>query len=245
MFRICAPMLSLILILTPIATYAQIEGTAPIEEEAAIQVEGQSKPKRASVNQFREAQAAFQKLRPSLAPAASLMYEIRTANKSGVTEANIGSVRLSLLSNGDRIPIEIDGQHRFVMPDLRSLTGDYRLFANVGKKPIYIAPRIFSPGTSETERRLGDIRLECQTGWAYYKSEISIMWRAGFGLIGGCGSKKIALYYRLPRPVARVTVSDRGKSVALVLSPRFPNAYRAPIYDKSLSNEARISIAYK
>ncbi|MFM9853157.1 MAG: hypothetical protein ACKVOJ_10190 [Sphingomonadaceae bacterium] len=228
-----------LLALTPAAAQS------PAEEEVAIQVEGQTKPQRASVAQFREAQRAFLKFRPLLAPASSLAYEIIASNKSGVTAANIDSIRLSLVSKDNRIPLVIDDKHQFVMPDLLTLGGDYRLFANAGKKPIYIAPRVFSPGTSKADLRLGDVRLTCQIGWAYYKSEIPIIFRAGFGLIGGCNSKRIALLNRLPKPLASVTMSDRGKTVPLPINPKFPNAYRVPIYDKKLSNDARIVAIFK
>jgi hypothetical protein len=228
-----------LLALTPLAAQS------PAEEEVAIQVEGQTKPKLASVSQFREAQKAFLKFRPTLAPASSLAYEIIASNKSGVTAANIGSIRLSLVSKDNRIPIAIDDKHQFVMPDLLTLGADYRLFANVGKKPIFIAPRVFSPGTSKSDVRLGDVRLTCQTGWAYYKSEIPIIFRAGFGIIGGCSSKRIALLNRLPKPLASATITDRGKTSALPLIPKSPNAYRIPIYDKTLSNNARIVAVFK
>ncbi len=217
----------------------------PPEEEAEILVEGQSKPKRASVKQFREAQLAFEKLRPTLAPGATLRYRIVANIKSGVTPANIDAIRLSLVSETDRITIPIGADHQFVMPNLRSISDDYRLFANVGKKPIYIAPRVMSPGTILTDRRVGDLRLECQTGWAYYKSEVSVVMRAGFGMIGGCSSKRVAIYNRMDGPVSSATVIDGKRTLPIPIWPKIPDGYRSPIYDKSLSNDARVKVVLK
>lgn len=217
----------------------------PVEEEAEIQVSGLAKPKRASINQFREALQAFAKHRKAMAPAGPLTFEIIPWEKSGVSTENLDDVRLAFVSKTGRIPIAIDANHRFTLPDLSLLSDDYKLFSNVGKKPIIIFPRIYSPGTDLTNRRLGDLRLECQVGWGFFKSEVPIFMRAGFGLVGGCSSKRVVINNRLPKPVANVTITDAGKTSPIALNPKLPSSYRPPIYNKKLSNEARVRIMFK
>jgi hypothetical protein len=216
------------------------------ESEAEIMVEGLAKPQRASFEQFREAQEAFRKHHASLAPSAAMVFQLRPIEKLGFTDAKLDGIHLALVGKDDRIEIKMDSQHRFTMPDLNPLRPqDYRLMANIGKKPIVVSPYIYSPGTSQTDRRLGDVRLECQTGWAFWKSETNMFVRGAFGMIGGCSSKRIVLYIRMPGKVESATAVDRGKMSAIVLNPKFPNGYRVPIYDKSLSNDARIRIVLK
>jgi hypothetical protein len=217
----------------------------PAEEEAEIQVSGLAKPKRASLNQFREALQAFAKHRKAMAPAGPLVFEIIPWEKSGVSTDNLDNVRLAFVSKTGRVPIAIDANHRFTLPDLSLLSDDYKLFSNVGKKPIIIFPRIYSPGTDLANRRLGDLRLECQVGWGFFKSEIPIFMRAGFGLVGGCASKRVVINNRLPKPIANVTITDGGKTAPIALNPKLPSSYRPPIYDKKLSNEARVRIVFK
>ncbi len=214
-------------------------------EEAEIQVSGLAKPKRASLAQFREALKAFAKHRASMAPAGPLTFEIIPWEKSGVSSTNLDNVRLAFVSKAGRVEVPIDANHRFILPDLALLSDDHRLFSNVGKKPLIIFPRIFSPGTDLTNRRLGDLRLECQVGWGFFKSEVPIVMRAGFGLVGGCGGKRVKINNRLAKPIANVTVTDAGRTMPVALNPKLPNSYRPPIYDKKLSNEARVKITFK
>ncbi len=221
--------------------------TLPADDaETEIMVEGLAKPQRASFEQFLEAQAAFRKHHSSLAPDAAMAFQLRPIEKMGFTDSKLDGIHLALVGKDDRIEIKMDSQHRFTMPDLAPLRRqDYKLMANIGKRPIIVSPYIYSPGTKLTDRRLGDVRLECQTGWAFWKSETNMFIRGAFGMIGGCSSKRIALYIRMPGKVDSATAVDRGKMSALALNPKFPNSYRVPIYDKGLSNDARIRIVLK
>ncbi len=218
------------------------------DEETEIQVEGLTKPQKASFAQFLEAQKTFAKYRASLAPNATLVYMLRpiTVNNKVLASGKLDGIRLALVGKEDRIEIKIDADHRFTMPDLTSLRQqDYKLMANIGKKPIGVIPDIFSPGTSLTDRRLGDMRLTCRTAWALWKSEVSIFLRAGFGVVGGCSSNKIGFYNKMPGPVESVAAVDGGRSSKLALNPKLSDSYRVPLHDKSLSNETRLRATLK
>jgi hypothetical protein len=227
------------------ALAAQTLPHAATEEEAEITVVGMSEPKKAGFEQFREAQQTFRKWQPKLAPNAKLEFEIVSHGIFASTEADLSSIRMALVSDEKRIEIPIDAVHRFVMPDLTDLRGKYRIVANVGKRPIAVSPRIYSPETALQARRLGDLRLECQTGWAFSKSEVNLLMRGLFNAAGGCMSKRIGLYFRQPKPIESVTVTDRGKTSPVLLSTRSPYSYRPPISDKKLSNDAMVNIAFK
>lgn len=107
----------------------------PVYEEAEIQVSGLAKPKRASLDQFREALQAYAKHRKAMAPSGPLTFEIIPWEKSAVSAANIDDVRLAFISKSGRIELPIDANHRFTLPDLTLIGNDYKLFSNVGKNP--------------------------------------------------------------------------------------------------------------
>lgn len=243
---ICCLLLGSIVLQAPLPAQTPLPpANAEPDQEAEIQVEGLAKPQDATLDQFREAQQAFEKYRESLAPSAPLLFELLPSNKQGITTESLDTVKLALVGEEDRIPITIGANHRFTMPDLAPLKGKYKLFANVGKKPIIVVPHIYSPGTSKEDRRLGDLLLECQTFWGFYKSEVPFILRPAFAMVGGCRSKKISIMTRMAGPIASVRVSDKGKTKDIALNPKFPLSYRQPLYDKSLSNEARVTITYK
>jgi hypothetical protein len=227
------------------AVLAQTSPPAAVEEEAEITVVGMSTPQRATFEQFREAQQAFRKWQPKLGPSAKLEFEINSKGTVSDRLTDLSSVRLALLSDNQRIEIPINANHRFTLPDLTPLRGKFKIVANVGKRPIAVSPEIYSPGTSLEDRRLGDLRLECQTGWAFMKSETSFFVRGMFNAAGGCQSKRIGFYFGQPKAIERVSVTDRGKTSPVPVSTRSPNSYRPPIFDKNLSNEARIQIIFR
>jgi hypothetical protein len=237
--------LSLAVVLWPAILSAQVPPATPNDEDPALVVEGLSKTKHINLSQFRAAQLSFAKFRGALAPNATLRFKLARADKSGFSETGLDGVILAFVSRENRIPIPVNATHHLSLPDLNSVNGDYRMMANFGKRKIFIVPEIYSPGTSQTERRLGDLRLTCLTFWGFYKSEIPIIFRAGFSIMGGCNSKKIAFNERLQRTIASATVTDGGIAKLLPLNPKLPSSYRWPLGDKSLSSDAHISIKFK
>ncbi len=213
--------------------------------ETDIVVEGLSKAKHMSLAQFRAAQQAFNQFHGSMAPTSRLAFKLVGPSKAGITDAVLSTIHLAFVSQDNRIPIAVGADHRFTLPDLSTVQGDYRLLANIGKRKIFIVPEIYSSGTSENDRRVGDLRLTCQTLWGFYKSEVPIFMRAGFSLVGGCSSKSIGFMEDLHRPLESATVEDAGKATPIAISPKFANSYRWPIWNKKLSNEARVRIKFK
>jgi hypothetical protein len=114
--------IGLLTFLLSTALAAQTLPPAATEEEAEITVVGMSEPKKASFEQFREAQQTFRKWQPKLAPNAKLEFEIVSHGILASTEADLSSIRMALVSDEKRIEIPIDAVHRFVMPDLIELS---------------------------------------------------------------------------------------------------------------------------
>jgi hypothetical protein len=99
-----------------------------------------------------------------------------------------------------------------------------------------------SPGTSDRERLLGDLRLQCQVDWAFARSETSIFARGIYSSAGGCTSKKFAYYVLANRPLAAASL--RFGASAKPLQIFRAASYRAPITDP-LPNDARVVLTYR
>jgi hypothetical protein len=213
---------------------------APVQDDGAetadIVVIGFSKPYKLSVEELRDAVVAYRQGRPVLAPASTLYFAV-----DGLAGQSLDGLRLVLRSSGSTIPIALDDNRRFVLPDLGA--GKWELVANRGRTGLSIRPIVLSPGTDVGDRRLGDMRLQCSVLWSIEKHHASLPMKAIFGAAGGCRSTKLALYTKSDRPIAEAFVLTDGKRIPVsVLSDR--RTYRAPLGDKSLHDEARVRFTF-
>lgn len=201
---------------------------------AEIVVNGIKDPYYLSPKQLAGAVAAFNKWRPTLAPEARLLFRVGM-----LKGASYDGLELTLRSGEERIPIQLDARHRFVLPEV---TGRWTLVANRSRDSLVILPLTLSPGTSDGERRLGDLRLQCQVEWGLQRSQTSVFVRGFYTSAGGCGSKKFPYYVLAGRPIAAASVRYGAASKALQIVRA--RSYRAPITD-ALPNEARVILSYR
>lgn len=216
---------------------AQAQTAAPPMEEVSpeeIIVSGIKDPYFISPKQLAGAVAEFNKWRPSLAPQARLLFRVGVL-KGG----NHDGLELTLRSGEQRIPLQMDQQHRFALP---AVTGRWTLVANRPRGSLTILPLTLSPGTSDGDRRLGDLRLQCQVDWGFQRSETSIFARGIYSGAGGCSSKKFGYYVLADRSISAASV--RSGSVAKPLQIVRGRSYRAPITEK-LPDDARVSLTYR
>lgn len=138
------------------------------------------------------AQRAFDAGRATFAPQGVLHFRL--------SAEGCGPVRLTLRQGETSIPVALDEQGRFTLPALPA--GEWELVHDRGRTPMNVRVMVYSPGTTETDRRLGDLRLQCRAGREVIKAGQSFMTRTAFGALGGCGSTKIAFYTTPSRPAA-------------------------------------------
>lgn len=215
-------------------------GAAPPQEDQSpsdIVVIGFSKPYRLTVKQLRNAVAAYNRGRPGLAPTSNLLFEVSSSFRS----RPLDELKLVLRSPTATVPITLDGRHRFVLPELRD--DEWELLANRGRGALAVRPIVLSPGTDLEERRLGDMRLQCEVTWAIEKEHASIATRGLFGMAGGCRSTKLGLYARSERPIADATIFTGGRKVPIAILADRHN-YRVPLGDKSLPDDARVRFTF-
>lgn len=183
-----------------------------------------------------KAQDAFLAGRAAFAPTSSLYFQLRPA--PGVA---LAGMTLFMRSGDRQLPVPIDAEGRFVLPDVSS--GKWELVHNRGAGRIAVRALVISAGATEVDRPLGDLRLQCRAGWELAKANYSFVARGGFSAMGGCSSSKFAFYFHTPRPIAVAVLGDEAdKQNMPVRADR--SAYRAPLGDKAKPNGTMIHIRY-
>lgn len=186
--------------------------------------------------QLKRASKAYAKGRPAYAPE-SRLYFVAWPGKVGPGLANL---RLTLRSKTRSVPVALDAAHRFVLPDLAG--EDWELVANRRSEGLKITPLVMSPGTSDADRLLGDLRLQCNVMWA--AENVPFVLRAAFDAAGGCRSSKIGFYFQSKRAITDATVSTGGVVKPVHVMKATPRFYRAPVSDKTIPNSARVRFRF-
>ncbi len=186
---------------------------------------------------IRAAQAAFFAGRDRYAPGSRMFFQIVPKG-----EKSAEALRLTLRKGDDSEDVPIESDLRFGIRPLDS--DDWKLIAN--RKPSEIGVRlwILSPGSSEGDRRLGDLRLYCRVGWALVSDRFNFLQRAAFNTMGGCDSRRLMIFTSAQRPIseASVTTPDgAARPLKVVNNTR----YQLPIADQSLPDTARVRLTYR
>lgn len=230
--RVASAALMLIL-LTPLA--AAPPAAAPPRAEEIV-VTGARKPLTLSAKTLARAARAHRKGRPVYAPQSRLSFEVR----SGPDRRSLQGLTLTFRSKDKVVPVVLDADHRFVLPELPGK--GWKLVAN---RNVGVVPLVMSPGTSDADRMLGDLRLQCHVLWAMEKSELPIWARATAAAFGGlCTSPLLGYLEWSDRAIKTAFVTDGGLPRPLFVSSD-RHAYRPPLYDKTLPHTARVRFRYE
>lgn len=200
------------------------------------------KPLRVDAKLLRAAQRRFAEDRPSYAPQGTLRFELwRGPNR--VSAAGFGLALID--AAGRQLPVTIDGDGRVAFATLP--TGRWFLTAPAQSQGMHLRPIIMSSGTSAEDRRLGDLRAQCRVMVSMAKADAPLLAMPLIGMldaIGGCASKRFGFYYLAEHPLASATASGPGGMRTLRLSAKL-RSYEAPLSDRTLTNEARVRLAYR
>ena len=183
------------------------------------------------------AQATFVKHRAAYAPASVLYFEVRPSH--GVI---LDGFKLTLRAGERTVDVPLNASHRFTLPFLPR--GDWELVHNRGRKQVALRALVLSPGALETDRPLGDLRLQCRVGRSLNGNEMSFKQRLVFDVVGGCTSKRVALHFYTPRPVARAILA-RGDTFQDLSVDWDGRRYLVPANDTTLPNSARVRLVYR
>ena len=195
-------------------------------------------PCRLTARQLRLALRAYRTGRPARAPDSTLFFETAAdARRAGVT---VSSLRLRSL--GRSLPIPADAQGRFTLP---ARSGeDWTIDGPCHDGALPIAPLVISPGTTEADRRLGDMRLQCDVGWAIAEQRVSLAAGAFRRVTGACKGTRAALHAAAPRPIARADVVA-GAAMRPVRVSADGLRYSVPLGDGKLPDSARVRFRFR
>jgi len=200
------------------------------------------KPLNLDAKVLRAGQRRFAGDRGELAPNGALRFELWRG--SGRIPATTVPITLRN-EDGQTVPVTVDGEGRIAFGELPK--GRWFLTAPAQSQGMSLRPIVLSTGTTPTDRRLGDLRLQCRVMLSMAKAQASLLAMPLMGLldaIGGCESKRVHMYHRAEQDLASATALTPAGAQALEISKR-GNAYLAPINDRTLGNEVRVKIAYR
>lgn len=144
------------------------------------------------------------------------------------------------------IPIQVANDATFTLPrnaDAKEKNADVLL--NQKKNLYRWWPYIRSPQLTPNQRRLGDLRLECQMLWAVYYDDIPFFVRNIVRALGGpCTTSKVSISYPAEfKGLQAATVKQGEQTMALKVNTK-QSGFAAPLADKNWSDDAIIELQY-
>lgn len=200
-----------------------------------VEVTGVKGAARVSYERLLEGVATFARHRPR-APTAELLFQVFDR---AVQPAPPLVVRLDVEDRSFVLAPGDDGRFRLPGRDMTG-PGDGELVANRRLGEILIEPSVRSAGTTSHERRLGDLRAECEVWWTVYRDDTPFLLRNAVELLGGiCRSATISVDRPSASRLAAATLSSGSRTARLKLEPD-GLGYVPPLHDKEWSDDARV-----
>jgi len=217
---------------------------APQAEPAvqSVEVSGMKNPEFKPYRQMLKGIDAFDQFR-ELAPAAPLKFQL----VSDSTPIAFDKVTLRIAGENTAVPLAVDTDGTFVLPRLTAAADDNaEIISNLRKGLLRWRSDIHSPNVPANARRLGDLRLECEIGWAINRQDMSFVARSSLSMMGGlCHAKMVGLRYQAPRPLAGVSLVSGERKLALQIDPKSKRVFWPPLADKSWDNESLVVYEYE
>jgi len=192
----------------------------------------------------------------ALAPDAPLLFQARTrAGKpldAALLAGHAGSDPLGAVLAGDdgyALRLALDAEGRFQVPRSQpAWDANAELRLSKKRSAVRVWPSVRSPGLLDNQRRLGDIRLECQVFVAIAKKEapLHIVLLGNAIMLGSdwCAFMKNsdnAWDATTPGMLRGATLRDGQRSLALRVKD---TRVEVPIGDTSWSNDAIVELAF-
>jgi hypothetical protein len=151
--------------------------------------------------------------------------------------------------DGYALMLALDEDGRFQVPRSQpALDAEAELRLSKKSSDVRVWPYVRSPGLAGNQRRLGDIRLECQVFVAIAKKEapLHIVLLANTVMLGGdwCAfmkDKERTWDVSMPAALSAAVLREGGRNTALRVKG---NRFEVPIGDKSWSNDAIVDVQF-
>ncbi|MFZ6747352.1 hypothetical protein [Undibacterium sp. Ren11W] len=192
--------------------------------------------------------AAFDK-QHDMAPQASAKFVLKPRNAA----ATLSGVVLRLASDAHSLPIALADNGTFSLPrDAQAEQDNAELMINRKKELFRWWPYVRSPQLAANQRRLGDLRLECQMFWAIHYDDLPFVARNFVRALGGpCKSNKVTLSFPADFTDLRSATLIQGeRRLAIMMekpekSDKKPASFSPPLFDASFSDDAIIELDYE
>lgn len=206
-----------------------------------VEVSGMKNPELKPYLQMLKGIDAFEKFH-SLAPAATLKFQLISDTK----EIGFDKVTLRVSGDATEVALTVGNDGAFVLPRIASAVADNAvIISNMPKGLLRWRGDIHSPDVPADARRLGDLRLECEVGWAVNREDMSFVARNSLSLLGGlCHAKMVGLRFQAPRPLVSVMLVSGQRKLALPIDPSAKRVFSPPLADTSWDDDSLIVFQY-
>lgn len=207
-------------------------------EEPIPSVEILGNPDKKALSFFLKGLDTFEK-KKALAPHAEARFLVVNKNKSDQTD-----VTLEYRGSDGSASVLVSGGI-FVLPQRDVATPNNKeIVSNRKAGSLRWGPSVQTPGLPPNERRIGDLRMECEMKWAMEYDDISFITRNIFRMAGGpCSSSKISVSFFSLKKIRSATILF-GQEKKNIVVGKDGYEYFSPIYDGDISNEAVITFEY-
>jgi hypothetical protein len=162
-------------------------------------------------------------------------------------ETGLSGVSLRLATDDYSRPIVLSEDGSFSLPrDPQAEAQNAELMINRKKDLFRWWPLVQSPGLVRNQRRLGDLRLECEMFWAIHYDDLPFIARNFVRALGGpCKTKKVTLGFPAEFMGLRSAVLVEGERRQTITIDAAKSLYFLTLFDPSFSDNAVIELVYE
>ena len=176
-----------------------------------------------------------------LAPGAQLRFILEPRR----ADVDMHTIALRLESDEAAMAIPLGERNIFTLPvEQGPLYEKAELTVNRKAGSVRWIPYVRSAASSDTLRRLGDLRLACEVHWAIDKDTLPFAMRTAMGALGGpCNfvSQKGTYSFSEPRRITAATISYNGKSAAVPFSG---SSFTPPLREQDWSDDSVVELTF-
>jgi hypothetical protein len=177
----------------------------------------------------------------ALAPGAELRFILEPRRP----DVDMHAIALRLESDEAGMVIPLGARNVFSLPvELGPLYEKAELTLNRKAGSVRWIPYLRSAGSSDTSRRLGDLRLACEVHWAIDKDTLPFAMRTAMGALGGpCNfvSQKGTYSFSEARRITAATISFNGKSAPVPFSGA---SFTPPLREQDWSDDSVLELTF-
>ncbi|MDO8039851.1 hypothetical protein [Janthinobacterium sp. SUN137] len=177
-----------------------------------------------------------------LAPGAELRFILEPRR----ADVDMHAIALRLESDEAGMAIPLGERNIFSLPvEQGALYEKAELTVNRKAGSVRWIPYVRSAATSDTLRRLGDLRLACEVHWAIDKETLPFAMRTTMSALGGpCNfvSQKGTYSFSEPRRIAAATISFNGKSAPVPFSG---TSFTPPLREQDWGDDSVLALTFE